>query len=329
MKTGIIFRNLFTSFFFLVIGISCGGGGGGEETIPNPVSNAIEIETPTIEPSFTTDCNEVWLAGEANYPASQWSSAEIAWKNQSISGLSQGTGKTNVSQCLGWFFGYSWYYDCNAGWWADVPLEIGINTITITATDSNGTAIGQDIITVNKPVMSYSVKGRITNADGTALYNMKVRLDAPDAFTFTDPNGNYELECLSNGIYSISPDSMGYYAPSDRYFSYMDWPFSPSFNALTVNDADVTGQDFSTEVYEVSGQIMNHSGSGFQNLEVFLTEAGGAYESSMTDANGFFAFMAPNGIYTIEPSTYSYFTPVNRIVEVNGSGVYDQDFSAQ
>jgi hypothetical protein len=329
MKATLIFISFFTTVLFSIICISCGGSGGGEGDTGSPVQNAIEIETPTAETSFTTDCNEVWVGGEANYPASQWNSVEIAWKNQSASGLSQGMGQTDINQCLGWFFGYAWYYDCNAGWWADVPLEIGSNTITITAIDSNGTVIGRDLISVNKPVMSYYIKGRITNTGGTGLFNMKVKHDAAGGFTYTDSNGNYQLGCLRSGTYSITPDSIGYYSPTDKFFSYIDWPFTPADRTVTVNDSDAIGQDFSTEVYEVSGQITTLSGSGFQNLDVFLMEAGGSYESSRTNENGFYTFMAPNGTYTVQPSTFFSFAPANRIIEVNGSGVYDQDFSAQ
>jgi hypothetical protein len=228
--------------------------------------------------------------------------------------------------------GYTWDYACDAGWWASIPLEIGDNVITITAVDSLDaieTVIGQDSITVNKPVMSYSIKGGIKNIDGRGLFNMPVNLDARENYTvYTDPNGNYEFKCLRNGIYSVAADSYGFYSPIYRFHSYMDWPFIPDGREVTITDFDVTGQDFSTEVYEVSGMIRTQAGYGFQMVDVVITGSNGTSASTWTDANGVYSFLVPNGTYTIRPSTSFSFTPVEQSIEVNGSGVYSQDFSA-
>jgi len=257
-RPALIFMSLLTIGLFSIFFISCGGCNGGGRGGGSPLQNTIEIEMPTFEAAYTTDCNEVWVGGEANYPASQWNNVEISWENQSVSGLSQGIGQTNAKQCLGWFLGYTWYYDCDAGWWAEVPLEIGNNTITITAVDLNGTVIGKGVINVYKPVMSYYVTGRIPDSDGTGLFNIKVKRNVSDGFTYTDSDGNYELGCLRSETYSVNPDSMGYHSPTDMFFSYINWPFVPASRTVIVNDSDVTGQDFSTEVYEV--QIVTLSG---------------------------------------------------------------------
>ena len=50
--------------------------------------------------------------------------------------------------------------------------------------------------------------------------------------------------------------------------------------------------------------------------------------STWTSENGYYSFLVPNGIYTIQPPTYSSFTPIERSIEVNGGGVFGQDFSA-
>lgn len=225
--------------------------------------------------------------------------------------------------------GYTWDYDCDASWGASIPLEIGDNVITITAVDSIiETVIGQDTITVNKPVMSYSIKGGIKNIDGTGFFNMRVNLDASERYTYTDPSGNYELKCFRNGTYSVSADSYGFYSPIYRFYSYMDWPFIPEGRLVTVTNSDVTGQDFSTEVYEVSGMITTQAGYGFQNLDVLIIGADGTTATTWTDENGIYSFLVPNGTYTIRPSTFFSFTPVEQSIEVNGSGVYSRDFSA-
>lgn len=322
------FLSFFTALFLLIFLLSCGDDAG-EGNSGSSGQYAIEIDTPASEGTFSTVCNEIWVGGKTNYPVSEWMSVGISWQNRTATGLTEGVGQTSTSQCLGWFLGYTWYYDCNAGWWANVPLEMGENTITITAVDSNGSMLGQDMITITKPVMSYSIRGRITNVDGTGLFNMRVRHDATDRILYTDSNGNYELKCVPIGTYSVWPDSNGYYYPAYIFFSYMDWPFTPGNRTVVVSDSDVTEQDFSTEVYEVSGKVTNLSGYGFQNLDVYITGPDGPRASSRTNASGYFTFMVPNGTYTIQPSTYFSFVPSTITVEVKGSGIYDQDFSAQ
>jgi hypothetical protein len=306
---------------------SCGGGGetgGGTETV-----SAIAIQTPSSEDAFLTDCNEVFLGGESDYPASQWSGVNLSWQNQTDHGLLSGMGQTSVDRCIGWFFGYWWYEDCNAGWWADIPLNIGSNTITVTAFDSNQNVVGQDKIIINKPEISFSIRGRITNIDGTGLFNMKVILDGSANYVYTDSNGYYDLKCLKNGVYHVYPDPEGYYNPGRVFFNYMDWPFTPNSSTVVVNDMDVSGEDFSTEVYEVSGRIINASGNGFENLDVFITAADGKKSSSRTGKDGFYALLVPNGIFTVQPSDNFSFDPPSRQVRVEGNGVYSQDFSSR
>jgi hypothetical protein len=325
-KRGLIYVYLFLTATLAVALMACSGGGG--ETV-NEVMNEIAIEYPTLEETFSTDCNEIWVSGETTHPATQWGSVAIEWENRSENGYLQGTGQTFVNTCTGWFMGYTWDYACDAGWGASIPLEIGDNVITITAVDSLiETVIGQDTITVNKPVMSYSIKGGIMNIDGWRIFNMRVNLDAPESYTYTDPNGNYELKCLRNGTYSVVADSYGFYSPNYRFYTYMDWPFIPDGRLVTITNSDVTGQDFSTEVYEVSGMIRTQAGYGFQKVDVLIIRADGTSASTWTDEGGIYSFLVPNGMYTIRPSTYHSFTPAELSIEVNGSGVYFQDFSA-
>jgi hypothetical protein len=330
MKIAIRFSGLLITLLLSISPISCGGGGGGDTG--TTAQDAIEIETPVSEDTTSSDCNEIYLGGEADYPASKWSNVRISWENQTASGGYQGAGQASVGNCLGWFLGYTWDYACDAGWWAEVPLEVGDNKIKITAVEtlgSNETVIGQDTITVNKPVMSYSIKGRITNVDDIALFNMKVTIEGADGFTYTDANGDYELKCLRSGTYRVMPDPNGYYNPDYAFTNYMDWPFTPGSSMVTINDHEVASQDFSAEVYEVSGMFTTISGYGFQGVDVVITGTDGKSSSSRTDENGFYSFMVPSGTFIIQPSTSYSFNPPSRSVEVEVAGVYDQDFSAQ
>jgi len=327
----LLLRNGTAGFILLaaiVVVLFSGCGGGGEEGFA--VGDEIAIVYPTLEDTFSTDCNEIRVSGETTHPAGQWgSSVVIEWENRSENGYLQGAGQTSVNTCTGWFLGYIWDYACDAGWWASIPLELGDNVITITAVDSIiGAVIGQDTITVNKPVMSYSIKGGIKNIDGTAFFDMKVKVDGLEGYTRTDANGNYELKCLQNGTYSITPDSIGYYSNVYRFSTYMDWPFTPDSLLVKVNNVDVPGQDFSTEVYQVSGRVITQSGDGLRLQSVLIKGADDTSASTWTSENGYYSFLVPNGSYTIQPPTYSSFTPIERSIEVNGGGVFDQDFSA-
>jgi len=324
------YPTMLASFVIFILTLSaCGGDRRGQSTGGTP-QYSINIETPTADPTFSTDCNEIWIGGTTDYPPSQWSSVWVIWQNQTAEGLRQGTGQTGVNQCMGWFLGYTWYYDCNAGWWVNIPLELGDNSITITAIDSNGVDLKPDTIAVSNPVMSYSVKGRITNINGKGLFNLKVVLEGASRYIFTDAEGYYTLSCLRSGIHTVLPDSMGFYDPAYMFYNNMDWPFNPVNRTVTVSRSDVAGQDFSTEVHEVTGMITTAYGGGFQNLDVFLLGSGNsALASARTDASGTYTLLAPNGKYIIQPSTYFSFTPEFRSVTINGSGVYNQNFSAQ
>jgi len=310
---------------FILTLSACGIDEGGPSTGSTSWYSII-IDTPTAESTYSTDCNELWIGGTTDYPPSQWSNVLVGWQNQTSGGLKLGVGQTSVYQCWDWILGY---YDCNPVWWAKIPLELGDNSITITAEDSNGVALEPDTIAVGKPEMSYSIKGRITNVDGTELFNMKVLLEGASNFDFTDVSGYYELNCLRSGTHTLRPDPMGFYYPAYMFYNYMDWPFNPASRTVAVSEFNVEGQDFSTEVYEISGIITTVYGEGFQNLDVFIMESGYSTASARTDSSGTYTLLAPNGTYIVQPSNYFSFTPAFRSVNVNGSGVYDQNFSAQ
>lgn len=75
--------------------------------------------------------------------------------------------------------------------------------------------------------VTFGISGAIAGATGVAL-----RLTgAATGSTTTDANGNYAFGSLVNGNYTLTPSRAGY-------------SFSPASIAVTVNDGDVTGQNF-------------------------------------------------------------------------------------
>jgi subtilisin family serine protease len=75
----------------------------------------------------------------------------------------------------------------------------------------------------------YSISGTITTSTGTGISGVTVSTGSGSATT--NSSGAYTLSGLSNGTYTLTPSLSGY-------------TFSPASRSVTVNSADVTGQDF-------------------------------------------------------------------------------------
>jgi len=79
----------------------------------------------------------------------------------------------------------------------------------------------------------YSISGRV-NSGGSELAGVNVNLSGALFFASsqTDANGNYQFSNVPNGSYSITPSKAGY-------------SFNPANRSVSVNNANVAGQDFS------------------------------------------------------------------------------------
>ncbi|MBX3712533.1 MAG: S8 family serine peptidase [Lysobacter sp.] len=76
---------------------------------------------------------------------------------------------------------------------------------------------------------TYSISGTITTSAGTGISGVTVSTGSTSATT--NSSGAYTLSGLSNGTYTLTPSLSGY-------------TFSPASRSVTVNGANVTGQDF-------------------------------------------------------------------------------------
>ncbi|MFD0726514.1 S8 family peptidase [Lysobacter brunescens] len=76
---------------------------------------------------------------------------------------------------------------------------------------------------------TYSISGTVTTSTGAALSGVTVSAGSTSATT--NSSGAYTLSGLSNGTYTLTPSLSGY-------------TFSPTSRSVTVNSANVTGQDF-------------------------------------------------------------------------------------
>lgn len=311
--------------------ISCGGGGGGGGSSGTSDLGFVTITDPTSDSKTTTDCNEIYLSGDA-FISKTWSrcclySAEdtgvtVTWENKT----SGASGRTEQSVDYCGFLGH--YYLCDHTWSVTIPLVLGDNNITITASDPGGVT-GHDYITVKKPVLSYSISGKVTNTSGLAIWNLwnplysGVRLTLQGTqstfYAYTDKDGNYSCSCFINDSYTITPSSN------------INFTFTPLSRNVTVSNADVTNQDFVTEAYFISGQIKNAAGAGV--LSAIVSLSGATSLVYLTDySGGYYNFAVPNGSYTITVSCIfspCTFTPNSRNITVNNADVTGQDFVTQ
>ncbi len=319
--------------FSLVIA-GCKGGGGGSAYIGGGGNSAgwVTINSPTTEPTTSTNCNSISLGGEAFISPTEWrccsgsaadTGVSVAWSN--VTTGQSGTAFHWVDIC----YFITAPYLCNHTWSATVPLVVGDNQIMISASDAAGVS-AQDSIAVSKPALTYSIGGKVYSTLGLGLWNSGLsgfKLTLTDGvqnpYVFTGKNGNYRFSCILNGSYTITPSST------------INFAFTPTTSTVTVNDADVTNIDFVTEAYFISGKVTYASGTGISGVQISLagTNTTATYG---TDANGDYVFAVPNGSYTVTPSYCSSlffycqsFMPAVRNVTVNSADVAGQDFVEQ
>lgn len=103
----------------------------------------------------------------------------------------------------------------------------------VSAYDAAGNESGQSSqVCATTLLYAYSISGKVT-LNGSGLSGVTITLSGSGSnSTTTDSNGNYTFTDAQNASYTITPSKSGY-------------TFSPSSITVTVNNANVTGQDFS------------------------------------------------------------------------------------
>lgn len=167
----------------------------------------------------------------------------------------------------------------------------------------------------------FSLSGRVVRRAGfftepIAKVTMALSGDATGT-TVTDTGGNYTFTGLGNGTYVVAPGMAQY-------------TFTPVSRTVTVNNANVSGQNFmgalARTTYSISGTVTS-GGSPLKGVKVSL--GGKATGTTTTDTNGNYFFTGlTNGTYSLTASMAGYsFAPVNRAVSVNGANATGLDFS--
>ncbi|MFB3850635.1 MAG: collagen binding domain-containing protein [Acidobacteriota bacterium] len=124
--------------------------------------------------------------------------------------------------------------------------------------------------------------------------------------TFTDAQGYYNFNSLSNGSYSVSPK----WELGDIY------EFYPSSIVVSVNGQNVENVNFTAKKIIIKGTVADSSGKGIEGIKMKVGDI-----ESYTNEEGSFSFsgLCP-GEYILEPSneakTNFTFSPPNRKIVI-------------
>ena len=212
-----LLQTISKGFLFTILSVwlvACGGGGNGSDSSDddNYGDGWVKIVSPEGD-YYTMSSNPLRTSGEA-FISPTWftccsGSAEdtgvtVTWENKTTG--QKGYANQQVETC-----GFmSSIYLCNHTWDASIHAELGENVIRITAEDLSGN-IGRDTVTVNLPYLTYSIYGRIKNANNDYNYflgqGIVVNLtgEGVDEIDYLFHSGTFEFHGLSAGSYVIHP----------------------------------------------------------------------------------------------------------------------------
>jgi hypothetical protein len=317
----------------LVGGVAGCSPSGPDEPDPTPYNPAfVHVTSPTTGTSHVAACGEITLSGDASISETGWgccagTAAEmtgvtVGWHNAATGQL--GVAHQTVHICS--FLSAMW--PCQPhGWSATVPLVTGTNALTVTATDVAGyTATATLDVWLAAP--TFEVSGGVHTQGGAPLWDAGsggVRLALDDgqgrtATAFSYADGGFRFGCVAPGAYTLTPsDSIAF-------------PFTPPSRAVTVVEADLTGQDFSAAAHAVTGHVEGQF-SGFAGARLELTGAGGS-TWARADGGGDYRLLAPDGAWTLTAEACDLtgchpVIPDHIDVTVAGADVPGQDFLVQ
>ncbi len=156
---------------------------------------------------------------------------------------------------------------------------------------------------------SFSISGRIVNPSGVAVSEAIVTDGTRSAIT--DAQGNYTITGVPNGTYTLTA-------------ARINWTFSPTTIAVTVNSANLTGQNFTgTRLWAVTGTITNPAGVAVPDVIVTVGSS-----TATTDAQGRYTLWLANGSYTVRAARINWmFSPATQAVSVAGADIAGQNFT--
>ena len=158
------------------------------------------------------------------------------------------------------------------------------------------------------PQPTFSVKGRITNSDGSPpLAQMKLT-GTVTAFPSMDANGNFEFVNLPAGDYTLTPIDIFH-------------TFEPASRSFTITNANITGQDFVGTFFQptITGHVKDNNGNPLQGIKITISTSGTAPVNLFTDANGLYSlsnvFRHQNYFIVPDENSPYAFVPVNKFIQ--------------
>ena len=327
-------------FFVTTLIITAGCFSSDNDSTAITPSGWVTITSPADADYANSDCDTLVLSGEAFISGGHSDSTSVVGiTGVTVSWINLTTGVKGVADQ---FIDYCSapggpLYPCDHTWSANVPLIIGENMIEVTALDpgspSRITIIATDNITVLKSQYTYEVSGLLTTNEGAGLGHLESGIqfelsgDMMNSITTPDSDdiiGEYKFTCVPIGTYTITPVS-----------TLFDYTFDPNFRTAYVQGIALSGLNFTTNVYEVSGKITDPSGAGLYYEWVEIKNSSSVSRVFLTNLDGSYTFSVPAGSYTITPYCISgiinvcetvYFLPKNITIDVIDQGISNLNF---
>lgn len=230
-------------------------------------------------------------------------------------GRTPGSGQTVVHQFLASVGDTYWVQRQN-----NITSGSG-TTVTINDTVPTGDRYNLTLCEVLAPSgvsSTFTVSGSITPAASGQGTTLTLSSNGTTVATATaDSAGNYSLQNIANGSYTLTPTKSGF-------------TFNPVNQPITVNGADVTASGFTAtqNTFTVSGSI-TPAASG-QGTTLTLSSNGTTVATATEDSTGSYSLPGiANGNYTLTPTKTGFtFSPVNQPITVNGANVTASVFTA-
>lgn len=175
------------------------------------------------------------------------------------------------------------------------------------ATNSEGTAYGNQLNFRTGDVQTYSIFGVVAEDDGTTIEGLDMLLIRQDQdgnlSTSTDNSGYYIFENLRAGDdYTVAPQSTDEFEPTNKRFDNLSSNQSQDFVRIP-------------ETYTISGTVFDSEGQGIDGLDMLLIRHDqGSNLSTTTDSSGDYIFenLKSGDDYTVAPQSTDDFDPTNQ-----------------
>lgn len=266
----------------------------------NPVSTAV-----TISGANVTGQNFTAVAAAVTYSLSGRATLGSA-TGSAVSGVTIGLGGANTGTTVTDVNGNYSFSGLVGGQYTLTP---GSMLFTFTPKSLSGT-IGANLTGLNfaaaAALPTYSISGTVSGNVSAGV--IMALTGSGSTMMVTASNGTYSFTGLPNGTYIVTPSAAGN-------------TFNPGSTTVTVNNANVSGQNFTSTAIAagvapitISGQV---TGAWVDQVPITISNGGGTVTTNAT-GNYSSATLAGGTSYTLTPSLPGYnFSPASAVVSAS------------